>query len=206
MEQARVSAIVILGPPGIGKGTQATSLSRALGVPHVNTGELFRGHVARKTELGLRVAKTLDSGGYVSDELTTAMLRERIELPDAAHGFILDGYPRTIPQVLALDSLLNEQGLSLERVLLLVCDIDMILERLRGREQKGRLDDHPDVVRVRLSIYGKESEPISQSYAGRGLLERVDASLSIDQVASAVADLFATQSRFSLTQERGSRR
>lgn len=200
-----MSVIVMMGPPGIGKGTQATLLSRALGVPHVNTGELFRGHVARKTELGLRVATTLDAGGYVSDELTTAMLRERIELLDAANGFILDGYPRTVPQVLALDRLLDEQGLRLERVLLLKCDIDIILERLRGREQNGRLDDHPDVVRVRLSIYGQESEPISRLYAAKGLLELVDASLSIDEVASAVADSFAAQLMVSPSNDRGSR-
>ena len=177
--------LVIMGPPGAGKGTQAKILSERLRVPHVSSGDIFRANVETGTELGRRAGEYVLRGEYVPDELTNAMVRDRLYRPDCKEGFILDGYPRTPAQVDYLDQILADHAAPLDRVLELTVDTDAIVERLLKRAQlEGRVDDTADVIRRRLEVYAEQTLPLTTLYAERGLLIRIDGMGSIEEVSA----------------------
>ncbi|AZZ48708.1 adenylate kinase [Rathayibacter rathayi] len=179
--------VIMMGPPGVGKGTQAVALSRTLAVPAISTGELFRAQVAGGTELGRRLKALVEAGEYVPDQLTNALVAERIDEDDARDGFILDGYPRTLTQVDALTELLEERGTPLWCVVLLTADVDVVLARLHARAQEqGRADDDPEVVRNRIEVYERETAPLATVYEERGLLVRIDGSAAQHEVAESI--------------------
>lgn len=175
--------VVLFGPPGVGKGTQGSRLAAALGVPAISTGDLFRAHVANGTDLGKRISALIASGDYVPDSITNAMLAERLAQPDAAEGFLLDGYPRTADQVAELDRLLALQGRSLDCVVLLGAPEEVLQERLLNRAaEQGRADDTPEVIRHRLAVYHQETEPLVALYDAADLVLRVDGTGTPDEV------------------------
>jgi len=179
--------LLLIGPPGAGKGTQARALSDALGVPAISTGDIFREHLRNETDLGLQAKAFMDAGDNVPDSLTNDLVRDRLDQPDCAPGFLLDGYPRTIDQVRALDGFLADQGASLDAVVELVAEPDVVVERLRKRAlDQGRADDDEAVVRHRLEVYREQTAPLIDVYAGRGLLSQVDAIGEIDQVTGRI--------------------
>lgn len=156
--------ILIVGPPGAGKGTQAAVLSKELGVPHISTGELFREHVGAETELGRQVKEYLDSGGLVPDEVTNEMVRERLGEADCDNGFLLDGFPRTVKQAEVLAEMLRERECELDAVLQLDVPEEEVVQRLLAR---GRADDNDDIIRRRQQVYQKETAPLLDFYADR---------------------------------------
>lgn len=175
--------LVILGPPGAGKGTQAARIADALGIPAVSTGDIFRSNVAQGTPLGEQVSAILDSGGYVPDELTNDLVRDRLGAPDASGGFLLDGYPRTRAQVSELDSIVEAGGHRLDRVLELTVDAETVVQRLLKRaETEGRSDDTEEVVRKRQEVYTEQTAPLTEVYSERGLLVRVDGMGEVEDV------------------------
>jgi adenylate kinase len=175
--------VVLFGPPGVGKGTQGGRLAAALGVPAVSTGDLFRAHLRNGTELGQRVGALIAAGDYVPDSITNDMLQERLAEPDAANGFLLDGYPRTADQVAELDRLLAAAGASLDAVVLLSADDSVLEERLTKRAaEQGRTDDTPEVIRHRIGLYHAETEPLVAIYDAAGLVLRVDGVGTTDEV------------------------
>jgi len=178
-----LTRLVILGPPGAGKGTQATRIAEGLGIPAISTGDIFRTNIKNETALGLQVKQILASGAYVPDEVTNAIVRDRLDQPDAAAGFLLDGYPRTLAQVTELDDMLAAAGTSLDAALELSVDIDELVQRLLKRaEIDGRSDDTEDVIRHRMNVYVQETEPLATIYRERGLLRRVDGMGEMDEV------------------------
>jgi adenylate kinase len=185
-----MTRIVIMGPPGVGKGTQAARLAAALGVPTISTGDLFREHVRLGTALGAEVSALLAAGEYVPDAVTDAMVAERLAAPDAQAGFLLDGYPRTLPQLAELDRMLaagpgDSPAAALDAVVLLHAEVDEIVARLLLRaEQQGRADDTPEVVRHRIEVYETQTAPLAEAYAARGLLSRVDGTGTLDEVTA----------------------
>ena len=177
--------LVILGPPGAGKGTQAAHLAEHYGIPAISTGDIFRSNISAGTELGQQVKAIVDSGGYVPDEVTNAMLRGRLAEPDTARGFLLDGYPRTQAQVEELDAMLDARGQSLDAVAELTVHTDEIVARLLRRAQSdGRSDDTEDVVRHRQSVYTEQTAPLTAVYGERGLLVQVDGMGEVDDVSA----------------------
>lgn len=177
--------IVLLGPPGAGKGTQATILSEKLGVPHISTGDLFRANIGQGTPLGIEAKQYLDAGNLVPSELTNRMVEARLAESDAAAGFLLDGFPRTIDQAVALSSILEDLGVTLDAVLEFQVDEDVVVERMLAR---GRDDDKEDVIRNRLRVYREETQPLLDHY--QGLEVSVDAVGEVDEVnARAMAAL-----------------
>jgi len=177
--------LVLLGPPGAGKGTQAVRLAERLGVPAISTGDIFRSNIKNGTELGRRVQDVTASGALVPDELTNELVRDRLAQADAVDGFLLDGYPRNVAQVAALDEILAAAGHELDIALELTVDPQVVVERLTRRaEIEGRADDTEDVVRHRLDVYAEQTAPISQVYAARGLLVQVDGLGSVDDVTA----------------------
>jgi adenylate kinase len=184
--------IVLLGPPGAGKGTQAQVIAGQLAVPAISTGDIFRANVSGQTELGLKAKVFMDAGDLVPDEVTVAMVRDRLAEPDAKAGFLLDGFPRTIPQAEQLRSSLEELGHGLDRVVELVVDEDELVRRLSGRrmlvdgEWVQREDDKPETVRRRLQVYREQTAPLSGFYDGEGLLSRIDAIGSVEEVTARV--------------------
>lgn len=167
--------LLLVGPPGAGKGTQAGRVAAAFGIPAVSTGDIFRANISEGTPLGLRVKAILDSGGLVSDALTNEIVADRLGQPDAEHGFLLDGYPRTEEQVRFLDELLAADGQRLDAVIRLVADEDEVVRRLRLRAiELGRSDDTEEVIRHRQDVYARETAPLLTIFAGRGLLVEVD--------------------------------
>jgi adenylate kinase len=179
--------LIIMGPPGAGKGTQAKLIAARLDIPAISTGDIFRRNVVEETELGLEAKRYMDAGDYVPDELTNLMVRDRIGEADAADGFLLDGYPRTVSQVEELDSMLAARGHSLDAVVLLTVDKDEVVSRLAKRAaQEGRSDDTEDVFRHRQEVYAEQTAPLIEVYDERGLLVRVDGMGSVDEVSSRV--------------------
>ena len=175
--------LLILGPPGAGKGTQAARIAERFGVPAISTGDIFRANIKNETPLGLEVKSILAAGGYVSDDITNAIVESRLAEADCEPGFLLDGYPRTLGQVDALDEMLAKGDRPLERVLKLVVPDDAVVARLLKRaEIEGRADDTEKVIRERMAIYHRETRPLSEAYAARGLLVEVDGEGSMDEV------------------------
>ena len=177
------SRLVLFGPPGAGKGTQAVRLAASLGVPAISTGDIFRANIAGGTELGRRVVSFTSVGALVPDELTDELVRDRLAADDARDGFLLDGYPRNLAQVAALDGILADAGVALDVVVEITADPDVVVERLLKRAQiEGRVDDTEDVIRHRLDVYAEQTAPIAKVYAGRGLLAEVDGIGDVDAV------------------------
>jgi adenylate kinase len=184
--------IVLMGPPGAGKGTQAVSLASQLGIPHISTGDIFRNNVLAETELGLLAKKYMDAGEYVPDSVTNEMVKHRLAQSDAAAGFLLDGYPRTVAQVAELDAILQKLGSKVDLVIELTVDIDEVVSRLAQRAaQQGRTDDSEEVIRRRLEVYAEQTAPLIEAYRARGLLKAVDGMGEIEQVKARLAQLVA---------------
>jgi len=187
-----VSRLLIVGPPGAGKGTQAARIAERLEIPTISTGDIFRANIANGTELGLQVKAIVDAGDYVPDELTNALVTDRLNKADAAGGFLLDGYPRTPDQVRYLDELLGSHGHTLDAVLRLVADQDEIVRRLRKRAlEQGRADDSEEAIRHRQEVYLRETEPLVAMYRTQGLLVEVDGLGSPDEVTERIWQAFA---------------
>lgn len=175
--------LVLLGPPGAGKGTQAKRLAEWLKVPAISTGDIFRANIAGKTELGLLARTFTDAGKLVPDEVTNEMVADRLSRPDAVGGFLLDGYPRTMAQVTALDGMLAAADTQLDAVVEITADTDEVVARLLSRARvEGRADDTDEVIRHRLEVYGAQTAPLTDVYRERGLLVPVDGVGEIDEV------------------------
>jgi adenylate kinase len=188
--------IVILGPPGAGKGTQGKLIAAEAGIPHINTGDMFRAECAAGTELGERVKSILDHGDLVPDELTIEVVRTRLDQEDTRDGFILDGFPRTLAQAEALDRVLAEidRG-ELSAVLDFEVSDEIAVQRLLGRAAvEGRSDDLPDLVRHRLAVYHEKTEPLVEYYRTRGLLVPIHADRSVEEVFSEVQQVLEAAS------------
>jgi adenylate kinase len=180
-----VKRLLLMGSPGSGKGTQAAIVASRLGIPAISTGDIFRANVAAGTPLGVEAKKYISQGEYVPDSVTNAMVQSRLTRPDAATGFILDGYPRTVSQVDFLDEVLAEQGAKLDCVIMLVVDVEEVVRRiLRRAEAEGRSDDTEDVIRHRLKLFGEQTAPLAEVYEERGLLTRINGVGPVSDVAS----------------------
>jgi adenylate kinase len=184
--------LLLLGPPGAGKGTQAQRLVEQLGIPHVSTGDMLRAAVAQGTEIGSKAKAVMDRGELVSDGIVIGVARERLTQDDAQEGFILDGFPRTLAQAEALDGLLEELGQKLERCVMLTVDEDALVQRLLKRaEIEGRADDSEETIRNRMQVYREQTEPLIAYYRERGVLVEVDGIGDIDTVAAAIEGAIA---------------
>jgi adenylate kinase len=184
--------LLLIGPPGAGKGTQAVRLAEFYGVPAISTGDIFRSNVKNETELGKQAKAFMDAGDNVPDSLTNALIRDRLAEADAVDGFLLDGYPRTTDQVRELDEYLAGHGQALDVVIELVADPDVVVERLRKRAlEQGRSDDDESVVRHRLEVYREQTEPLVDIYGSRGLLAAVDGLGSVDEVTDRITAAIA---------------
>lgn len=179
--------LLIMGPPGAGKGTQAAVICELLGIPHISTGDLFRMNLAQGTALGQEAKKYMDAGEYVPDSVTNGMVRERLCDADTADGFLLDGYPRTVAQVAELDGMLGAG--KLDRVIELTADTDEVVTRLLGRaKDQGRADDTEEVIRRRLEVYSEQTAPLTELYASRGILVQVDGMGEVTEVTSRILE------------------
>lgn len=186
-ETANGTRVVLLGPPGAGKGTQAQVLCERLGVPAISTGDMLREAVSDGSELGLKVQGIMASGGLVDDGTMADVVRERLAKPDAGRGFLLDGYPRTLPQAETLAGILHDAGRELNAVLLVDVPEDELVRRALLR---GRADDKEDVIRERLRVYREKTEPLIGYYRQRGLLRELDGNRPIDEVTSRMFEIF----------------
>jgi adenylate kinase len=191
--------LVLLGPPGAGKGTQAQRLIAKHGIVQLSTGDMLRAAVAAGTPIGLRAKNIMDRGELVPDDVVVAIIAERIARPDAKRGFVLDGFPRTVPQAEALDRLLAEHGLKLNAVIELKVDEGILLRRIErrvaemtARGEKVRADDNSDVLKGRLAAYRAQTAPLAGYYAGKGMLKSVDGMAPIDAVAAAIDRLLTS--------------
>jgi adenylate kinase len=182
--------LVLVGPPGAGKGTQAAVISGKLGIPHISTGDIFRANVGQGTTLGQQAQQYMDAGELVPDEVTNAMVADRLAQPDATSGFLLDGYPRNAGQADVLAELLGSSGTQLDAVVEIVVDTEQLLERLRARGQ-GRVDDAEDVIRHRLDVYASETAPLVEYYRALGLLRTVDGVGSVEDVSARILDVLS---------------
>jgi adenylate kinase len=178
---------ILLGPPGAGKGTQAARLAERYGIPAISTGDIFRANIAGGTELGKLAQEYTSAGRLVPDSVTNDMVRDRLAQPDAAAGFLLDGYPRTPDQAVELDSLLVTLDTVLDAAIEITADFDVVTERLLKRALiEGRADDTEDVIRTRLEVYATSTAPLTAFYAGKGLLVQVDGIGEVDEVTERI--------------------
>ncbi|MDA8579893.1 adenylate kinase [Pontimonas sp.] len=184
--------LLLIGPPGAGKGTQAVELSSAFGVPAISTGDIFRHNVKNETELGLKAKAFMDAGDNVPDSLTNDLITDRLENPDCAGGFLLDGYPRTPDQVRHLDDFLANHDAALDVVVQLVADPDVVVERLRLRAiDQGRSDDDELVVRHRLDVYQEQTAPLIDIFTARGAVVAIDGIGEISEVTGRIMSALA---------------
>ena len=184
-----MSRLLLIGPPGAGKGTQAALLSEHFSVPAISTGDIFRYNVKNQTPLGVEAKGFMDRGEYVPDSLTNALVRDRLSHDDAQKGFLLDGYPRTIDQVHELDSILGDSGRKLDVVVQLTADNEELVRRLAKRaEIEGRADDTPEVIRRRLEVYDSQTAPLIDVYASRGLVAMIDGLGEIADVTARIVE------------------
>ncbi|CAB4591669.1 unannotated protein [freshwater metagenome] len=185
--------MLLVGPPGAGKGTQASQLSEAYGIPAISTGDIFRANVRDETPLGVEAKGYMDRGEYVPDSLTNALVADRLTADDCEPGFLLDGYPRTVDQVRALDEVLASQGNTLNAVVELVADPDVVVERILKRAlDSGRSDDADEtIIRSRLALYARETAPLIDVYGSRGILVSVDGIGEISAVTQRIRDALA---------------
>ncbi|MGN6406254.1 adenylate kinase [Sinomonas sp.] len=182
-----MTRMLLIGPPGSGKGTQAERISDGLGIVAISTGDIFRFNVKEETPLGLEAKKYMDAGDFVPDSVTNSMVRDRLAQDDVRDGFLLDGYPRTVAQVEYLDEILAESGLSLDVVLQHTADDEELVKRLLGRAREtGRSDDNETVIRHRLELYHTQTEAVVSRYDERGILTKVDGIGAIDEVTERV--------------------
>lgn len=189
-----MTRLLIVGPPGAGKGTQASRITTAYGIPDISTGDIFRANIKNETPLGKQVKAIVDAGDYVPDSLTNELVTDRLAEDDAANGFLLDGYPRTLAQVDYLDEMLASQGQKLDAVIQLVADQDEIVARLTKRAlEQGRADDSEEAIRHRQDVYVRETSPLVDVYSKRGLLVEVDGLGEIDEVAERVRAALAAR-------------
>ncbi|MCA0380335.1 MAG: adenylate kinase [Actinobacteria bacterium] len=192
MSETTQTRLLIIGPPGAGKGTQAARIAERYGVPAISTGDIFRANIKGQTELGLQVQAIIKAGELVPDSLTNEIVRDRLHQDDAAGGFLLDGYPRNVEQVHALDGML--EGDSLDAVVLLKADTDEVVARLMKRaEIEGREDDTEEVIRHRQDIYAEQTAPLIELFTERGILVSVDGLGAIDEVADRIASALDAQ-------------
>lgn len=191
--------LVLLGPPGAGKGTQALRLVQRHGIVQLSTGDMLRAAVAAGTPVGLKAKAVMESGGLVSDEIVIGIIAERLDQPDARKGFILDGFPRTVAQAEALDELLADKGLKLDAVIELKVDqaklLDRILNRAAEAKAKGepvRKDDDPEVFKTRLEAYNRDTAVVAPYYSARGQLQQIDGMAPIEKVTQAIDSILET--------------
>ena len=185
--------LILLGPPGAGKGTQAARLVAKYGIPQLSTGDMLRAAVAAGTPVGLQAKAVMESGGLVSDEIVIGIVADRIEEADAKKGFILDGFPRTVAQAVALDTMLGEKGVKLNAVLEFIVDQNALVGRIvkRADEAKAagqpvRKDDDPEVFKTRLEAYNRDTAIVAPYYEKTGLLKKIDGMQPIDTVTDAM--------------------
>jgi adenylate kinase len=184
-----VIRLLLIGPPGAGKGTQAAQLAQHFEIPAISTGDIFRENVRNQTPLGVEAKGFMDRGEYVPDTLTNALVRDRLNKEDAQRGFLLDGYPRTIDQVTELDYILQENGKKLDVVVQLTADGDELLRRLSGRAlEQGRSDDTPDVIKRRLDVYEEQTAPLIDVYVSRGVVAKIDGLGEITEVTARIIE------------------
>lgn len=193
--------LILLGPPGAGKGTQATRLTELYGIPQLSTGDMLRAAVAAGTPIGLKAKAVMESGALVSDEIVVGIIAERIEAPDAQKGFILDGFPRTVAQAEALDKLLDAKGLKLNAAIELVVDAPKLVARIVNRAaqakaagQPVRKDDDPEVFKTRLDAYFRDTAAVTPHYRAKGVLREVDGMADIGTVSKAIDAVLASAS------------
>jgi adenylate kinase len=181
-----MARLIIMGPPGSGKGTQAEHIARHFNIPAISTGDLFRAHVGKQTEFGIEAGKYMDNGEFVPDSITISMLRERLAEPDANAGCLLDGYPRTVIQIGALDEMLAARREQLDAVIeLTVADEELVDRMLRRVKEQGRSDDTETVIQRRLELYRDETRPVVTAYSQRGILLTVDGSGERESITAA---------------------
>jgi len=181
--------LILFGPPGAGKGTQAVAISEAFSLPHIATGDIFRDNVRNETDLGRQAKEYMDQGALVPDDVVIAMVDERLTRDDVSDGFLLDGFPRTVAQAKALDEVLTGHGTAVDAVLRLLVDDEELVSRLLQRAQEqGRSDDTREVVQTRLQVYREETEPLVDRYRQQGVLHEIDGQGSIDEVRERVLD------------------
>jgi adenylate kinase len=179
--------LILMGPPGAGKGTQAKFVADRFGVPAISTGDIFRANVSEGTDLGVKAKEYMDAGEYVPDEITNLMVRNRIDEPDAEPGFLLDGYPRTLQQVEELDGMIKYTGHKLDAVVCLTVDQEELVQRLLSRaETDGRSDDTEEVIRRRQEVYAEQTEPLIEVYRDRGLLIEVDGMGEVEEITQRI--------------------
>jgi len=179
--------LILLGPPGAGKGTQAKILVESYGIPQLSTGDILRSAIAAKTPMGLAAKEVMDRGDLVSDDIVNGIVSERLDQADCANGFVLDGFPRTIPQAKALDGMLTEKGMTIDAVIEFTADADILVARVINRsKESNRPDDNPEVIRNRLEIYARDTAPLVEFYKAKGLLKTVDGMEPVEDVTAAI--------------------
>lgn len=189
-----MTRLLLIGPPGAGKGTQAAKLAEAFNIPAISTGDIFRENVKNETELGTQAKAFMDRGEYVPDSLTNALVRDRLTWSDAENGFLLDGYPRTGDQVEELDAILSDAGQALNAVVLITADTDEVVRRLLNRAaEQGRADDTEDVIRRRLEVYAEQTAPLIDVYSKRNLVIEVDGLGAVAEVTSRILEALASR-------------
>jgi adenylate kinase len=187
-----LTRLLIVGPPGAGKGTQAARISLLFDIPAIATGDIFRANIKNKTELGKKVSAIIDAGDFVPDSLTNELVASRLKEDDCQRGFLLDGYPRTLDQLAFLDAMLSAEGKSLDAVIQLIVDPDEVVSRLLKRaHEEGRSDDTEETIRYRQSLYQRETAPLIDVYKQRGLVIQIDALGDVEEVAGRIAESLA---------------